>query len=74
MDISELDELENSVQHLLSTAKIELEAKRLQQQRDEYVQKAVAEIEKRLKPLLAEVDRMLAELPAHLSFGRRRDG
>ena len=64
MDISELDELENSVQHLLSTAKIELEAKRLQQQRDEYVQKAVAEIENRLKPLLAEVERMLAELPA----------
>ena len=63
MDIAELDELENSVQNLLSTAKIELETKRLQQQRDEYVQTAVAEIEKRLRPLLTGVEQMLAELP-----------
>lgn len=68
MDISELDHLENSVQDLLSAAKLELEATRLEQQRDEQVKAAVAEIEKRLKPLLADVEKILSDFD-HLSLG-----
>ena len=56
MDILELDHLETSVNDLLLTAKLELEAKRLEQQRDEQVQKVVAEIHKRLDPLLEQVE------------------
>jgi Uncharacterized protein conserved in bacteria (DUF2325) len=63
MDFSEIDNLENSVKDLLALAKIELEEKRLQQQREEQVQKAVTEIQQRLEPLLQEVEQMLANLP-----------
>jgi hypothetical protein len=63
MDFSELDNLEDSVQDLLALAKIELEEKRLQQQRDEQIQKAVVEIKQRLEPLLAQVEQMLENLP-----------
>ena len=63
MDIAEIGELESSVQSLVSTAKIEIEAKRLEQQRDEYYQQALAVIEKRLHPLLEEVETTLATLP-----------
>lgn len=66
MDISELDHLETSVQDLLATAKLELEATRLEQQRDEQVQKAVAEIRKRVEPLLTDVERTLAQFD-HMS-------
>jgi vacuolar-type H+-ATPase subunit I/STV1 len=62
MDISELDDLETSVQDLLSLAKIELEEKRLQQQRQEQIQKAVDDIQQRLEPLLTQVEAMLAAL------------
>lgn len=62
MDISELDELENSVQDLLSLAKIELEEKRLQQQREEQIQQEIARIKERLEPLLAQVEEMLSQL------------
>lgn len=61
MDINELDDIEASVQDLLSLAKIELEEKRLQQQREEQVQKKVSEIQQRLEPLLQETERMLAQ-------------
>lgn len=62
MDISELDDLENSVQDLLSLAKIELEEKRLQQQRDEQIQQEIVKIKERLEPLLNQVEDMLAHL------------
>lgn len=62
MDISELDELENSVQDLLSLAKIELEEKRLQQQRDEQIQQEIVRIKERLEPLLEQIESMLAQL------------
>jgi vacuolar-type H+-ATPase subunit I/STV1 len=62
MDIFELDEMESSVHDLLSLAKIELEEKRLQQQRDEQIQKATAEIQQRLEPLLSQVEEMLSAL------------
>jgi Uncharacterized protein conserved in bacteria (DUF2325) len=63
MDFSDLNNLENSVQDLLALAKIELEEKRLQQQREEQIQKAIAEIQQRLAPLLAQVETMLENLP-----------
>ncbi|MFO0210685.1 MAG: DUF2325 domain-containing protein, partial [Pseudanabaena sp.] len=61
MHISELDELEASVSDLLTMAKVELEQNRLQQQRERQIQEAVAQIEGRLKPLLAKVEQMLEE-------------
>jgi hypothetical protein len=64
MDITELNELESSVQDLISAAKVELEAKRLEKQRDEYYQHALAEIEARLNTVLAQVQTTLKELPA----------
>jgi hypothetical protein len=62
MDISELDDLENSVQDLLSLAKIELEEKRLQQQRDEQIQEEIVKIRERLEPLLEQIEAMLSQL------------
>lgn len=62
MDISELDDLENSVQDLLSLAKIELEEKRLQQQRDDQIQQEILKIKERLEPLLHQVEEMLSQL------------
>ncbi len=62
MDFSELDDLENSVQDLLSLARIELEEKRLQQQRDEQIQQEISRIKDRLEPLLAQVEAMLNQL------------
>jgi hypothetical protein len=62
MDFSELDELENSVQDLLSLARIELEEKRLQQQRDEQIHQEISRIKDRLEPLLAQVEGMLNQL------------
>jgi len=61
MDINDLDDLESSVKDLLSLAKIELEEKRLQQQRDEQIQQKVVEIRQRLEPLLKETERMLSK-------------
>lgn len=62
MDISDLNDLENSVQDLLSLAKIELEEKRLQQQRDEQVEQEICKIQQRLEPLLGQVEQMLSQL------------
>jgi vacuolar-type H+-ATPase subunit I/STV1 len=62
MDISELDDLENSVQDLLSLAKIELEEKRLQLQRDEQVELEITRIRTRLEPLLGQIEEMLSKL------------
>jgi hypothetical protein len=62
MDISELDELENSIQDLLSLAKIELEEKRLQQQREAQIEEEISKIKQRLEPLLAQVEGMLQQL------------
>lgn len=64
MDISELDDLENSVHDLISLAKIELEEKRLQQQRDEQIQQETIRIKQRLEPLLQQVEEMLGQLTA----------
>lgn len=63
MDISDLDDLENSVQDLLSLARIELEEKRLQQQREEQIAQEVNKIRQRLEPLLQQVEDMLSQLP-----------
>jgi hypothetical protein len=62
MDIPELDEIESSVQDLLTLAKIELEEKRLQQQRDEQINHAIAEIRERLEPLLKQIEETLSVL------------
>jgi hypothetical protein len=64
MEFSDLNHLETSVQDLLALAKLELEEKRLQQQREEQIQKAIAEIKQRVEPLLNQVERMLEHLPA----------
>ncbi|HIK55069.1 MAG TPA: DUF2325 domain-containing protein [Synechococcales cyanobacterium M55_K2018_004] len=61
MDYTELDDIESSVQDLLSLAKIELEEKKLQQQRDEQIQQKIIEIQKRLKPLLEQTEQMLSQ-------------
>ncbi|MBD1853874.1 DUF2325 domain-containing protein [Leptolyngbya sp. FACHB-711] len=62
MDPSDLDELENAVQDLLSMAQIELEESRLQQQRQAQIDQETARIKERLEPLLAQVEQMLAQL------------
>lgn len=61
MDILELNDMEASVQDLLSLAKTELEERRLQQQREEQLQKATEEIKERLRPLLEQVEAALAD-------------
>jgi len=53
--------MESSVQDLLSLAKTELEEQRLQQQREEQLEKALAEIKQRLEPLLAQVEQAMVE-------------
>jgi hypothetical protein len=73
MDIFELDELEDSVSHLLLSAKAELEQKRLQQQRDRQVQEAVNQIESRLKPLLEKIELMLQEFALEGVNGTTRE-
>ena len=59
MEISELNELESSVQSLLALAKVELEEKRLQQQREEQIQEALTAIRRRIEPLLSQVEEMI---------------
>lgn len=61
MDITDLDDIESSVQDLISLAKLELEEKRLQQQREEQIQKKIVEIQDRLKPLLSQTEQMLSQ-------------
>ena len=61
MEISELSELESSVQSLLGLAKVELEEQRLQQRREEQIQAALNEIKQRLEPLLEQVEAMIKQ-------------
>ncbi|MGB3557707.1 MAG: DUF2325 domain-containing protein, partial [Geitlerinemataceae cyanobacterium] len=61
MEISELNDLENSVQGLLALAKVELEEKRLQQRREEQIQEAIQAIRQRLEPLLAQIEQMIGQ-------------
>lgn len=63
MDLNEFDELEASVRDLISAAEMELESKRLEKQRNEHVNRTVAEIRRRLEPLLDEVQKTLDKLP-----------
>ncbi len=73
MDNSDLDILESSVQDLLSLVRREVEEKRIQTQRDQYVNTMVAEIEQRLKPLLEEVENTLKQIsPDDISDGTRQ--
>ncbi|WP_017659530.1 DUF2325 domain-containing protein [Baaleninema simplex] len=75
MDITDLNDLESSVNSLLSLAKAELEEKRLQQQREEQIQDAIKDIEQRLQPLLAQVEAMLRQYDAEQiddSIGRQK--
>jgi hypothetical protein len=64
MDILELNDMEASVQDLLSTAKTELEERKLQQQREEQIQKAIVEIQQRIEPLLAQVQQTIDDYTA----------
>ncbi len=61
MDITELDDIETSVQDLLSLAKIELKEKQLQQQREQQIDQKITEIKQRLEPLLAQTEEMLTQ-------------
>lgn len=63
MDI-ELENLEASVENLLSLAKNHLEEKKLQQQRDEQYQEIVRQRESRLHPLLKKVEEMISTYKA----------
>lgn len=58
MDI-ELENLEASVENLLSAAKTELAERKLQQQRDEQYQEIVRQRENKLHPLLKKVEEMI---------------
>ncbi|WP_088894289.1 DUF2325 domain-containing protein [Leptolyngbya ohadii] len=68
MDSSDLDDLENAVQDLLSMARVELEENRLQQQRQAQIDQETARITERLKPLLEQVEQMLAQLTEEAIF------
>jgi Uncharacterized protein conserved in bacteria (DUF2325) len=59
MDI-ELENLEASVENLLSAAKTELAERKLQQQRDEQYQEIVRQRESKLQPLLKKVEEMIS--------------
>lgn len=61
MDLTDLNNLKNEVQDLLSVAKIELEERRLQQQREEKVQEEIANIEREYKPMLETLEQMLGQ-------------
>lgn len=67
MDSLDLDDLENSVQDLLSLAKVELEESRLQQERDTQIHAEISKIEQRVKPLLDQVEGVLQQLAQELS-------
>ena len=59
MDI-ELENLEASVENLLSAAKTDLEERKLQQQRDSQYQEIVRQRESKLQPLLKKVEAMIS--------------
>lgn len=59
MDI-ELENLEASVENLLSAAKTQLEEKKLQQQRDAQYQEIIRQRENKLQPLLKKVEEMIS--------------
>ncbi|MFN5856819.1 MAG: DUF2325 domain-containing protein [Pseudanabaenaceae cyanobacterium] len=62
MHISELDDLEASVNELLSVAKVELEQKRLQKQKERQIHEILSQIEGRLQPMLKKIEQMLEQL------------
>jgi hypothetical protein len=62
MDMGELDQIELSVKDLLFRAQVELEEKRLQQERNNLIQQKTEEIQARLRPLLEKVEEALAAL------------
>ncbi|NJK60192.1 MAG: DUF2325 domain-containing protein [Oscillatoriales cyanobacterium SM2_1_8] len=64
MDISDLDNLEQSVERLLAQAREDLEKEKLRQQRERQIQEFVEQIESRLQPLLTKVEAALATLDA----------
>lgn len=64
METVDLDEIERSVEDLLSLAKIELEEKRLQQQRSQQIQEKTEALRDRLTPMLERLEEMLAQFDA----------
>ncbi|NJL00337.1 MAG: DUF2325 domain-containing protein [Spirulinaceae cyanobacterium RM2_2_10] len=64
MDILELNDMKNSVENLLARARLELEEKRLQRQREVQIAEKTTEIEQEIKPLLTEVEAMLSQFDA----------
>ncbi len=61
MDTLEIDNMRDSVENLLSRARLELEEKRLERQREVQIAEKQKEIEAQLKPLLEEVAAMLRQ-------------
>lgn len=59
MTLPDINDVEASVQDLLSLAKIEMEERRLQQEREEQIERATKEIRERLQPLLEQVESSL---------------
>lgn len=63
LNLTGLDELEKSVQMLVGNVDEEVEARRLEKQRDEYYQQALGEIRQRLDGMLQSVQDALKKLP-----------
>ncbi len=59
MTLPDINDVEASVLDLLSLAKIEMEERRLQQEREEQIERATQEIRDRLQPLLDQVESSL---------------
>ncbi|MEM9770204.1 MAG: DUF2325 domain-containing protein [Cyanobacteria bacterium P01_D01_bin.73] len=62
-ELTDIDELENSVKTLIKSTNEEVEARRLEKQRDKYYQEALGEIKSRLEGLLKSVNEALEQLP-----------
>ncbi len=63
MNLSALDQLEKSVQMLVSDAQEEVEAKRIEKLQNQYYQQALRDIQQRLEGLLESVSNTLEQLP-----------
>lgn len=63
MNLEDLGELASSIENLVAQAELEIEAKRLEKQRDDYYQQALADLERKLNGLLETVQGALAKLP-----------
>lgn len=62
IDISDLDNLESTVTDLVRLAKDEIEQKRLQEKREQFIREKIEQIEKRLRPMLETTEQAIAEL------------